>query len=222
MQYTGEITRTPIFIDKTSAYLGEAFHWLTQQDWEDQLIQRAQCGDLTAFNELVLAYQDLVYRQAFWIIRERESAEDATQEVFLKAYRKIHTYQLGRNFRNWLLRIATNQCLDMIRAVKRCPQQPLDGSDPDGEVTEAYWMKDPTKTPEQVIEMLELEKGITSAIQRLSPDHRIIITLVDVQDLDYGEVSEILAIPLGTMKSRLCRARQQLRKELQEMSLLVN
>jgi RNA polymerase sigma-70 factor (ECF subfamily) len=222
MQYTGEITRTPIFLGQTSAYPGETFNWVTKQEWEDQLIQRAQNGDMAAFNELVLAYQDLVYRQALWILRERESAEDATQETFLKAYRKIHTYQLGRTFRNWLLRIATNQCLDMIRVEKRYPKQPLEASDLDGESIEAYWMKDPTQTPEQVMEMLELETRISGAIQRLSPEHRIVITLVDVQGLDYGEVSEILSVPLGTMKSRLCRARQQLRKELQETKLLLN
>jgi RNA polymerase sigma-70 factor (ECF subfamily) len=222
MQYTGEITRTPIFLGETSTYPGETFNWVTQQEWEDQMIQRGQKGDLNAFNELVLAYQDLVYRQALWILRERETAEDATQETFLKAYRKIHTFQLGRNFRNWLLRIATNQCLDMIRAAKRYPQQPLEASDSDGEVIEAHWLKDPTQTPEQVMEMLELERRISGAIQRLSPEHRIVITLVDVKDLNYGEVSEILAIPLGTVKSRLCRARQQLRKELQEMKLLFN
>lgn len=222
MQYTGEISRTPIFLGETSAYPGETFNWVTKQEWEDQLIQRAQNGDLAAFNELVLAYQDLVYRQALWILRERETAEDATQETFLKAYRKIHTYQLGRTFRNWLLRIATNQCLDVIRMAKRYPQQPLEASDSDDESIEAYWMKDPTQTPEQVMEMRELETRISGAIQRLSPRHRIVITLVDVQGLDYGEVSEILAVPLGTMKSRLCRARQQLRKELQETKLLLN
>ncbi len=163
----------------------------------------------------MLAYQDLVYQQAFWILREEEAAEDATQETFLKAYRKMGTFRVGKPFRAWLLRIATNQCLDMIRRAKRHPLQPLKSTDSEGEANESCWIKDPKESPEQAIERLELERKITGAIQGLPPEYRTVVILVDLQELDYAAASQILAVPIGTMKSRLYRARRQLREALQ-------
>lgn len=182
---------------------------------ENQLIERAQSGELEAFNELVLTYQDRVYQQAFWMLQEEDSANDAAQETFVKAYRKFHTFRHGKSFRAWLLRIASNHCLDMIRAAKRHPEQPLEPTGPDGETLEPYWIKDFADTPEQAVEKIELERRIATAIQHLSPEYRTTVILVDLQELDYAEASVILKVPLGTIKSRLSRARHQLRKALQ-------
>jgi RNA polymerase sigma-70 factor (ECF subfamily) len=92
---------------------------------EVELIQYAQKGDLDAFNRLVLAYQDMVYNQAYRVIGESDAAEDATQEAFISAYRKIHTYR-GGSFKAWLLRIVTNACYDELRRRKRRPTTPLE------------------------------------------------------------------------------------------------
>lgn len=183
--------------------------------YEYGLIEAAQHGDLAAFNELILSCQDLVYRQAWWLLKEEEAAEDATQETFLKVYRKINTFQLGKPFRSWLLKITTNHCLDKIRSARRHPEQTLEPVDRDGEAIEPAWLKDPGDTPEQALIRAEEERRIIYAIQSLSPEYRAVVIMVDLQELDYTEVSAILNVPLGTMKSRLSRARRQLRLALQ-------
>jgi RNA polymerase sigma-70 factor (ECF subfamily) len=180
---------------------------------QDQRIIQAQNGDLEAFNELVLLYQDSVYRQARWILNEEEAAEDATQEAFLLAYRKINTFH-GGPFRPWLLTIATHCCINQIRAAKRRPCQVPQFINADDEETELDWMKDPGDSPEKVIERTETEAEILRAIQQLAPEYRMAVILVDLQDLNYAEAAGILRLPLGTFKSRLARAREKLRVNL--------
>lgn len=180
---------------------------------QDQRIRRAQNGDLEAFNELVLLYQDSVYRQARWILNEEEAAEDATQEAFLLAYRKIHTFH-GGPFRPWLLTIATHCCINQIRAAKRRPCQTPHFINADGEETELDWVKDPGDSPEKVIERTETKEEILRAIQQLTPEYRMTVILVDLQDLNYTEAADVLHLPLGTFKSRLARAREKLRVNL--------
>ncbi len=180
---------------------------------DPMLISRAQRGDLDAFNELVLSYQDMVYRQALWILREPEAAEDATQEAFLLAYRHIQSFR-GGLFRPWLMCIATNYCLDQIRYAKRRPTQPLESTNEDGEEHEAAWLRDPADSPEQVLERSELGEDIMTCVQKLPLEYRLPIILVDLQELDYEEASRIMRIPLGTFKSRLARARLKLKSNL--------
>lgn len=180
---------------------------------EAKLISLAQRGDLNAFNQLVLTYQEAVYRQAMWMMNEEEAAEDATQEAFLNAYRKLHTFH-GGPFRPWILRIVTNYCLDQIRAATRRPTINLDQFDPYGDEMEPFWMKDPAESPEQFVERAETNDAIAHAIQRLSPEYRTAVILIDLQELDYQEVSTILGVPLGTLKSRVARARAKLRDDL--------
>ncbi|MBE9524041.1 MAG: sigma-70 family RNA polymerase sigma factor, partial [Chloroflexi bacterium] len=116
---------------------------------EAALIQDARQGDLTAFNRLVLAYQDMVYNQAYRVIGEPGAAEDATQEAFISAYRKLHTYR-GGSFRGWLLRIVTNACYDEMRRRKRRPVAPLEPQNKEGEEIESpRWMIDPGESPEE-------------------------------------------------------------------------
>ncbi len=180
---------------------------------QDQRIRQAQNGDLEAFNELVLIYQDSVFRQALWVLNEEEAAEDATQEVFLMVYRKIQSFH-GGPFRPWLLRITTNYCIDQIRAAKRRPCQPLNFVNEFGEETEAYWIKDPSDSPEKVIERTETGDEILRCIRRLPTDYRMVVILIDLEDLDYQQAAAVLNLPLGTFKSRLSRARKMLRDDL--------
>ena len=178
---------------------------------ETALINLAQRGDLDAFNRLVLAYQDQVYNHALRVMGETAAAEDATQEAFISAYRNLGGYR-GGSFRAWLLRIVTNACYDELRRRKRRPSTPLEPLDEDGEEVESpRWMVDLKDLPEDEIGRQELARAIQHCLNSLPADFRAAVVSVDLQGLDYAEVSQVLRVPLGTVKSRLARARLRLR-----------
>ncbi len=214
MRYTGNVSKRSACLGSVSDRAPLDLVWVANGNQEEVLIAKAQHGDLAAFNELVLMYQNIVYRRAFWLLREEEAAEDAVQESFLKAYRNIHAFILEKPFRSWLLKITTNHCLDMIRKAHHYHWLPLERTNLEGDDVDAYWIKDPNDTPDQVVEKTELGQRIAYAIQRLAPEYRTVVILADLHELDYAEISAILKVPLGTMKSRLSRARRQLRKAL--------
>jgi RNA polymerase sigma-70 factor (ECF subfamily) len=188
---------------------------------EAALIQSARQGDLTAFNRLVLAYQDMVYNQAYRVMGESDASEDAAQEAFISAYRKLHTFR-GGSFRGWLLRIVTNACYDELRRRKRKPVTSFEPQNEDGEEIEsARWMVDPGKSPEERLQQAELAQAIQNCLNALPPDFRTVAILVDVQGMDYAQVAEIVKKPLGTVKSRLARARHRLQLCLQNFRELL-
>jgi RNA polymerase sigma-70 factor (ECF subfamily) len=182
---------------------------------EAALIHDAQRGDLEAFNRLVLAYQDLVYTQAYRMMGEAEAAEDAAQDAFIAAFRKLDTYR-GGSFKAWLLRIVTNLCYDELRRRKRRPTTPLEPVDNDDEEIESpRWLSDPNGTPEDETERIELARALQRCLDQLPPEFRAVVSLVDIQGMDYVEAAESIAKPLGTVKSRLARARMRMRDCLQ-------
>ncbi len=182
---------------------------------ESALIAAAKQGDLDSFNHLVLAYQELIYNQAYRVMGESNAADDATQDAFIAAYRKLNTYR-GGSFRAWLLRIVTNTCYDELRRRKRHPTTQLEPIDDSGEEIESpNWIADPNESPEETAERAELGLAIQRCVDDLPPDFRVVVTLVDIQGLDYAEVAEVVGKPLGTVKSRLARARSRLRQCLQ-------
>jgi RNA polymerase sigma-70 factor (ECF subfamily) len=182
---------------------------------EEALIQDALDGDLNAFNRLVLAYQDMVYYQAYRMMGEPDAAEDATQEAFISAYRKLHTYR-GGSFKSWLLRIVTNECYDELRRRQRRPIAPLKPHDDYGEEVESpSWLEDPGESPEETLERGDLADAIQACLDELDPEFRAVVVLVDIQGLEYAEAAESVGRPLGTVKSRLARARSRLRECLQ-------
>jgi len=142
---------------------------------ETYLIYQAQHGDLTAFNELVLLYQDAVYCQAYWILGEVEAAEEAAQEAFLRVYRNLQTFRDGP-FKPWMLRITTNYCLDQLRHLKSRPTTPLEVlNEYDEEMEPPAWLADPSDSPEKMIEDAESETTIMQCIQRLPSDYQMVI-----------------------------------------------
>jgi len=180
---------------------------------EAVLIQDAQGGDLDAFN--LLAYQNLVYSQAYRMMGETHSAEDATQEAFISAYRSLRSYR-GGSFKSWLLRIVTNACYDELRWRKRRPTTPLEPVDEDDETIESpHWLADPGETPEEAAERAELSSALQRCLDDLPEDFRTVVILVDIQGFDYSDASDVIRKPLGTVKSRLARARVRLRDCLQ-------
>jgi len=177
---------------------------------ENALIQAAQDGDLDAFNRLVLAYQDMVYIQAYRVMDEPAAAEDISQTAFISAYRHIDSFR-GGSFRAWLLRITTNACYDELRRRKRRPTTPLEPLDDSGEEIESpRWMADPSESPEDSAQRAELRRALRHCLSELSPDFRAVVALVDVQGMDYADAAEVMGTPIGTVKSRLARARGRL------------
>jgi RNA polymerase sigma-70 factor, ECF subfamily len=179
---------------------------------EPALIQAAQKGDLDSFNRLVLAYQDMVYNLAYRILGDGDQAEDATQITFISAQRSLSSFR-GGSFKAWLLRMATNNCLDELRRQKRHPQISLEPANQDNDETfeTPSWLKDDQPSPEASLEMKELEEGIQRCLNDLPPEFKAVVVLVEIEGLDYQAASEIIKTPLGTVKSRLARARLKLR-----------
>ena len=188
---------------------------------ETALIQAAQAGDLDSFNRLVLAYQDIVFSQAYRMMGDGEAAEDATQEAFISAYRNLRGYR-GGSFRAWLLRIVTNACYDELRRRKRRPTTPLEPLDTeDEEVESPHWLADSKPSPEEAAERAELEHALQHCLNGLPEDFRAVVVLVDIQGLDYAEAGVSIGSPVGTVKSRLARARLRLRDCLQGFAELL-
>jgi len=182
---------------------------------ESDVICSAQCGDLASFNQLVLAYQDRIFNIAAHLLGDDELAADITQEAFISAFRSITSFR-GGSFKTWLTRIAVNLCYDELRRRKYRSIVPLEPENSDGEeVDSPYWLADPARLPEQIVEVNELEYAIRYCINILPTDYRSVVILVDVQGFDYMEAALALRVPVGTVKSRLARARLRLRKDLQ-------
>jgi RNA polymerase sigma-70 factor (ECF subfamily) len=174
---------------------------------EAKMVAYALEGDLDAFNRLVMAYQDVAYNVAFRVVGERTSAEDAVQDAFISAYRKLETFR-GGSFKAWLLRIVTNACLDELRRQKRRPMVPLQpASNEDDEIESPAWLEDPGESPEEAVLRVELSAAIQNCLDGLEDDFRVVVVLVDIQGMDYAEAAETVKSPLGTIKSRLARAR---------------
>ncbi len=178
------------------------------------LISDARQGDQDAFNTLVLRYQDRIYNLAARILGDDDLAQDITQNTFLTAYLNLSRFRNG-SFRSWLYRIATNACYDEFRRHKRYPVQSLEAENieesrlsPFSDVTAASVL------PEIEHDRRELEQMIQNALDKLDPDQRTVVVLVDQQELDYQEAAQVLGVPIGTIKSRLARARLRLRQLL--------
>jgi RNA polymerase sigma-70 factor (ECF subfamily) len=182
---------------------------------EFALIQSAQHGDLDAFNSLVLAYQDNLFNTALRILNDEELAADATQDAFLSAFRSINSFR-GGSFKAWLMRTVTNACYDELRRKKRRPTTPLEPEGSDGDEMDApRWLADPALTPERQLEADELEHAIQHCLDHLPMEFRTVVVMADLQGLDYSDVAVATHTPLGTIKSRLARARLRLRECLQ-------
>lgn len=181
------------------------------------LIERARAGDLDAFNGLVDLYQRQVYNLCFRMLGNREAAEDATQETFLSAYRRLGDFR-GGQFRSWLLRIATNISIDELRRLKRRAASPLE-REHEGEPV-AVDLPDQAPGPEERALESELRAVLERALALLPPEQRAAVVLADVQGLRYEEVAEALGCSVGTVKSRIFRARERLRAHLQTVRSL--
>ena len=177
---------------------------------EQDLIELAVGGDLDAFNRLVLQNQDAAYNAAFRILSDPAAAEDATQEAVISMYRKLNTYR-GGSFKSWFLRIVTNACYDELRRRQRRPSVPLEPENDEGELVDSpSWMEDDAPGPEEAASAKELEDAIQHCLADLEEKFRVVMVLVDIAGEDYESVCAIINRPMGTVKSRLARARQKM------------
>lgn len=191
---------------------------ITLPSSETVLVRKAVQGDLDAFNQLVLKYQSLAYNHAYAMLGDQVTAEDATQDSFIRAFQNLSSFR-GGSFRAWLLKIVTNMSYDFMRRTKRHPTEPLFPEDEYGEEIEsATWLADPSPSIEATVEEKDFSDGIYQMLDELPNIYRSVITLVDLYELDYREVAGILKVPMGTVKSRLARARLQMQKKLQGSS----
>jgi RNA polymerase sigma-70 factor (ECF subfamily) len=179
---------------------------------DEALVRAAQGGDLEAFNLLVLRHERPVFNVALRLLRDVGLAEDATQDTFVRAWQAIRTFQTG-SVRSWLYKIATNRAYDMLRASARRPAGSLEAEPVE---IEPFWTTGGAgeESPDTHALRQELSIYLERALTALPEDQRMVVLLVDVQGLDYHEVAEALGIALGTVKSRLSRARARIRQGL--------
>ncbi|NLW24969.1 MAG: sigma-70 family RNA polymerase sigma factor [Clostridia bacterium] len=181
---------------------------------EGELVTRSQQGDLDAFEDLVARYERKVYTIAYRFMGNHEDASDLAQEAFLKAYQSINKFRGDSSFATWISRIVVNVCKDELRKNKRNLQISLDEQVWLEEGTVEKQVKDTRPTPEQVYEQNELKDYLQSLISGLTPEYRMVIVLRDIQGYSYEEIAQILDCSLGTVKSRLNRARKLLREKI--------
>lgn len=173
---------------------------------ELDLLERALAGDLDSFNALIEHYQTAVFNLCLRMMRSPQSAEDATQEAFISAFRNLRSFR-GGSFRSWLYRIAGNACYDELRRQKSRPALHLEDESGNPRL-------DPPSadTPlDEQAQQGELRRALQSALSSLPDDQRLAIVLCDVQDMDYAEIAVVMNCSLGTVKSRLNRGRGKLR-----------
>ncbi len=183
---------------------------------ELDLVSSAAQGNLEAFNELVLKYQDLVYNLARSILGDDDAAQDAAQEAFISAFEHVGSFR-GGSFRSWLLRITSNTCYDVLRAQKRHPTVTLYPEDAHGDQAESpTWLADPHPSVEDEVQRDEFSQALYRWLDELPAQFRSVITLVDLNGVDYAEAAQALRIPVGTVKSRLARARLRMKERLSQ------
>ena len=186
---------------------------------EASLIAAAQRGGVDAFNELVLAYQHQVYNLAYRIMGDPASAADTTQEAFISAFEHIARFR-GGSFKSWLMRIVSNACYDELRRRKRRPTTSFeDFGEMDEEANPALISEE--ERPDEYTERQEMARVIQAGIDGLPPEQRITLVLSDVQGFSYQEIAEATDASLGTVKSRLARARSKLRDYLRAQGELL-
>src|SRR5512142_153636 len=187
---------------------------------ERTLISSAQKGDVPSFNQLVRAYQGLVYHTAFRVLGDGDAATDATQEAFISAFKNLKGFR-GGSFKAWLMRIVTNACYDQLRVKQRRPTSSLDALLLDPDEPAPGLDRAAPDSPQDAAERQELSTAIQRGLATLPPDQRITLVLVDIEGFSYEQVAESTGANVGTIKSRLSRAREHLRDFLVAQEELV-
>lgn len=180
---------------------------------ERELVSRARAGDTAAFEQLMLANQDRVYTLCLRMTGDREDALDLAQEAFFNAWRGLSSFQGNSSFSTWVYRLASNACIDFLRKRKRRQQ----GESPhslDDEEAPLPEPADPRGSPEEELERRELRRAVERGLQALPDHHRQVLVMRELSGMSYQEIGAVLDLDLGTVKSRIARARLALKKFL--------
>jgi RNA polymerase sigma-70 factor (ECF subfamily) len=202
---------------KAPTPLGEVpAHPVPEQLPELDLIRRARRGDLEAYDELVRRYQERIYATIYHMTANHEDANDLAQEAFIKAFHALKSFKGGSSFYTWVYRIAVNKTINFLKQRKHKTQMSLDDLDVNAERDPDLVALISDKTPRREVALAELQEKLNAAMQRLSEPHRLVVTLHDVQDLSHEEIAKIMDCNIGTVRSRLFYARQQLQAYLSD------
>ena len=185
---------------------------------DELLIRRAQRGDADSFEQLLLEHQKNVYNLCYRMAGNPDDAMDLSQETFLRAWRCLDQYQFASAFSTWLYRLCSNICIDFLRRRRRQQTVPLTFEDADGE-EQTYAVPDAQPLPEEQVELKLTRETLAAAMAQLLPEHRAVLQLRVVNEMSYEQIADVLDIQIGTVKSRLSRARNQLKKILERGNL---
>jgi len=184
---------------------------------EQRLIEQCRKGQTAAFGELVRRYQDRLFNTVYRLVDSTEDAQDVVQEAFLHAYQSLDRFKGDAQFFTWLYRIAVNSAISLQRKQRSTVRLSVDRGG-QGSVPEPHDVSEFSQ-PDQALERADEERRIQSALNRLSAEHRAVLILKDLEDQKYETMAEILQVPIGTIRSRLHRARLELRGVLEKMEV---
>jgi RNA polymerase sigma factor (sigma-70 family) len=186
------------------------------QHEERDLVRRAKGGDLAAYDELVRRHQERVYATIYHMTSNHEDANDLAQETFIKAFQALRSFKGNSSFFTWLYRIAVNKTINHLKQRRRRNHISLNDLDLNAEHDPDIVALISEKTPRREVNLAELQEKLNAALQRLSEVHRLVVTLHDIQGLSHDEISQIMDCNVGTVRSRLFYARQQLQAYLSD------
>jgi RNA polymerase sigma-70 factor (ECF subfamily) len=186
------------------------------QSVETRLAKLARGGDRGAFEELVQLYKDKIYHLAYRMLGNRQEAEDAVQETFLRVYLNLDRYDEMQKFSTWIFRIGTNLCIDRLR--KKKPNYSLDAELPEGEGGDWHAMlASEEASPEDQVIVSETQQHIRESIEAMPDKYKSVVVLRYLQDLSLQEIGDVLDMPVTTIKTRLHRGREFLRQQLEKL-----
>src|SRR5947207_3349143 len=183
---------------------------------EQALVQRAQKGDMGAYDDLVRRYQERIYATVYHMTSNHEDANDLTQETFIKAYRALKSFKGDSSFYTWVYRIAVNKTINFLKQRKNRQAMSLNDMDFNAEHDPDLVALISERTPRRDLNLAELQEKLNAAMQKLSEPHRLVVALHDVQGMSHEEIAEIMDCNIGTVRSRLFYARQQLQGYLSD------
>jgi RNA polymerase sigma factor (sigma-70 family) len=183
---------------------------------ESELVRRARKGDFSAYDDLVRRYQERIYATIYHMTSNHEDANDLAQETFIKAFHALKSFKGGSSFYTWVYRIAVNKTINFLKQRKNKAQMSLDDLDFNAEHDPDLVALISDKTPRREVNLAELQEKLNAAMLKLSDSHRLVVTLHDVQGLSHEEIAKIMDCNIGTVRSRLFYARQQLQAYLSD------
>jgi RNA polymerase sigma-70 factor (ECF subfamily) len=194
-------------------------------DRDSLLIKKIQGGDMAAFDQLVIKHKDKLFNMVYWFLGDYQEANDCAQEIFIKVFKGIKRFRFESSFSTWLYRIAINTCRNRIKSSAyrwKMRTVPLENPDSSKEGNRSYEIQNGSPSPANELEKKERMMRIQKAVNSLPQEQNRIIVMRDIQGMSYQEISDITGLKLGTVKSRLARARLELKNKLNRTQIFAD